>query len=40
MGITSLVGSDLSARMVEATEKSLEEFIAGEKVWQERIRAA
>lgn len=40
MGIISLIGSDLSPRMVEATEKSLEEFIASEKVWQERIRTA
>jgi tRNA G10 N-methylase Trm11 len=40
MGYESVLGSDLSKEMVEATSKSLEAFIAEEKVWQERIRTA
>ena len=40
MGITKLMGSDLSSRMVEATQKSLAEFVVTEKMWQERIRVA
>ncbi len=40
MGITHISGSDLSTRMVEASRKSLEQFVAEEKVWQERIRTA
>jgi tRNA G10 N-methylase Trm11 len=40
MGITTLYGSDLSSRMVSATEKSLEEFVKEELIWQERIKAA
>jgi tRNA G10 N-methylase Trm11 len=40
MGITRLYGSDLSSRMVGATEKSLEEFVKEEIIWQERIKTA
>ncbi len=40
MGYTHLIGSDISADMVRATEANLEAFIAEEKVWQERIRIA
>lgn len=40
MGYSHLIGSDISSNMVQATEASLEAFIAEEKVWQDRIRAA
>lgn len=40
MGYTHLIGSDISADMVHATEANLEAFIAEEKIWQERIRIA
>ncbi len=40
MGIPKVIGSDMSSKMVSSTEKSLSEFIAEEKVWHERIRAA
>ncbi|MBP6981666.1 hypothetical protein KBB25_02730 [Candidatus Gracilibacteria bacterium] len=40
MGITHVLGSDLSSRMVEASEKSLSDFIKEERVWQERIKLA
>ena len=39
MGILGLYGSDISHDMVKASEKSLEEFIKTEKVWQDRIKA-
>jgi hypothetical protein len=37
MGITRVYGSDLSPEMVRSTEESLAEYIAEERVWQERI---
>jgi tRNA G10 N-methylase Trm11 len=37
MGISQVYGSDLSPEMVRSTESSLSEYIAEEKVWQERI---
>ena len=37
MGITRVYGSDLSPEMVRSTEASLAEYIAEERVWQERI---
>ncbi|MBC7498380.1 hypothetical protein H7170_01930 [Candidatus Gracilibacteria bacterium] len=37
MGITRVYGSDLSPEMVRSTEMSLAEYIAEERVWQERI---
>ena len=40
MGITHILGSDLSSRMVEASKKSLSDFIKEERVWQERIKLA
>ncbi len=40
MGITSVVGSDLSPRMVASTDQSIREFVETEKMWQERIRVA
>ncbi len=40
MGITKIYGSDISSKMTHSTEKSLSDFIAEEKVWQERIRLA
>lgn len=39
MGYTNIYGSDLSVEMVRATKKSLADFIATEKTWQERIKA-
>lgn len=39
-GITKLIGSDISSDMVKATQRSIEEFIKEELIWQERIRAA
>jgi len=39
MGYMDIYGSDLSVDMVRATKKSLVEFIATEKTWQERIKA-
>ena len=39
MWILEVIWSDMSAKMVSSTEKSLSEFIAEEKVWHERIRA-
>jgi tRNA G10 N-methylase Trm11 len=38
MGYQKISGSDISERMVSATEKSLENFIVEETVWQDRIR--
>ncbi len=40
MGITELLGSDLSPQMVRSTRESLDTFVAEEKMWQERIIAA
>lgn len=40
MGMPKVAGSDMSAKMVSSSEKSLSEFIAEEKIWQERIRLA
>lgn len=40
MGILHLFGSDVSRDMVRATEGSLADFIATERMWQERIRVA
>ncbi len=40
MGMARVVGSDMSPKMVSSSEKSLSEFIAEEKVWHDRIRAA
>lgn len=37
MGISRVYGSDLSSDMVRSTESSLAEYIAEERVWQERI---
>ncbi|MBX9809143.1 hypothetical protein K2X92_02015 [Candidatus Gracilibacteria bacterium] len=37
MGINRIYGSDLSADMARATTQSLSEYIAEEKIWQERI---
>jgi hypothetical protein len=37
MGITRVYGSDLSPEMARSTEESLAEYIAEERVWQERI---
>lgn len=37
MGITRVYGSDLSLDMARSTESSLAEYIAEERVWQERI---
>ena len=39
MGITHLIGSDMSGDMVKATTQNLEGYIAEEKTWQERILA-
>ncbi len=39
MGITTIYGSDISPRMVETTDKSLDTFVAEEKVWHDRIKA-
>jgi tRNA G10 N-methylase Trm11 len=39
MGIMKISGSDLSAKMVSASEKSLSAFIAEERIWQDRIKA-
>jgi tRNA G10 N-methylase Trm11 len=39
MGITIISGSDLSQKMVSASEKGLSDFIAWERVWQDRIKA-
>jgi tRNA G10 N-methylase Trm11 len=39
MGYMNLYGSDLSIDMIRATKKSLADFIATEKTWQERIKA-
>jgi tRNA G10 N-methylase Trm11 len=38
MGITPIYGSDISARMVEASKTSIDNFIKEEIVWQDRIR--
>jgi tRNA G10 N-methylase Trm11 len=40
MGITKLLGSDLSPQMVRSTRESLDTFVAEEKMWQERIITA
>lgn len=37
MGISRVYGSDLSPEMTRSSISSLEEYIAEEKVWQERI---
>jgi hypothetical protein len=37
MGITHVYGSDLSPDMTRSSESSLAEYIAEEKIWQERI---
>lgn len=37
MGISRVYGSDLSPEMARSTESSLAEYIAEERVWQERI---
>jgi tRNA G10 N-methylase Trm11 len=37
MGISRVYGSDLSSDMTRSTESSLAEYIAEERVWQERI---
>ena len=37
MGITRVYGSDLSPEMTRSTESSLAEYIAEERMWQERI---
>lgn len=39
-GITTVFGSDISREMVTNSEESLHNFVAEEKRWQERIRAA
>lgn len=39
-GITTVFGSDISREMVTNSEESLTNFIAEEKIWQERIRTA
>lgn len=39
-GITTVFGSDISREMVTNSEESLNNFIAEEKKWQERIKAA
>lgn len=39
-GVTALYGSDISPQMVDATQTSLEAFIAEEVLWQDRIRKA
>ncbi len=39
MGITHIFGSDISRDMVDASSKSLDEFIKTEMIWQERIKA-
>ncbi len=39
MGITHIFGSDISRDMVDASSKSLDEFIKTEIIWQERIKA-
>lgn len=39
-GITTVFGSDISREMVANSEESLTNFIAEEKKWQERIKAA
>lgn len=39
-GITTVFGSDISPEMVTNSEESLNNFIAEEKKWQERIKAA
>jgi hypothetical protein len=38
MGAREILGSDISAEMVEATTQSLTDFIDEEKMWQERIK--
>ena len=38
MGIPSIFGSDISLRMVDASKKSIENFIKEETIWQDRIR--
>jgi hypothetical protein len=40
MGHTRLLGSDLSDEMVYSAEKSIKNYIAEEKLWQDRIRTA
>ena len=40
MGITRVLGSDVSADMARSTRSSLAAFVAEETVWHERIRAA
>ncbi len=40
MGITSLLGSDISKEMVRSSQESLDAFIKEEIVWQERIKTA
>ncbi len=37
MGISRVYGSDLSSEMTRSTESSLAQYIAEERVWQERI---
>lgn len=39
MGITKLIGSDMSRDMVRTTNLNIEAFVAEEKVWQDRILA-
>lgn len=40
MGITHILGSDLSPRMIEASKKSLSDFVKEELIWQDRIKLA
>ena len=37
MGVSRVYGSDLSSDMTRSTESSLAEYIAEERMWQERI---
>jgi hypothetical protein len=39
MGITKLIGSDMSRDMARTTKMNIEAFVAEEKVWQDRILA-
>ncbi len=38
MGFSTLYGSDISTKMVEATRESMEGYIEEEKLWQDRIK--